>query len=141
MRPTSVPTEIPTPTQAPTLTPTPTEPPTLRQGDKGQDVKQLQEQLIKLGYLSGAADGDFGKKTAQAVRDFQVCNHLKEDGIFGSACWDTLSRGYNIVEQRTVYVSKAEIYHTDEHCSGMKTSTAMKLSDAIRKGYKGHHCH
>ena len=139
--PTAVPTDTPVPTVVPTDTPAPTEPPTLKQGDKGQTVKQIQERLISLGYLSGSADGDFGRKTTQAVKDFQVCNSLKEDGIFGQACWNKMFSGYSVISQETVYVSKNGIYHTDEHCSGMKTSTKMLLSDAIRKGYSGHHCH
>ena len=143
--PTAAPSAAPTvaPTQAPTepITPAPTDPPTLRQGDKSDAVRQLQQQLIRLGYLSGNADGDFGRKTAQAVKDFQVCNGLKEDGVCGPACWSRLLDRYDVVNQKTVYVSKSGIYHTDEHCSGMKTSTKMQLSDAIRKGHQGHHCH
>ena len=138
---TKAPTATPAPTDAPTPVPTATEAPTLRQGDKGQAVRQLQTELIRLGYLSGNADGDFGKKTAQAVKDFQVCNGLKEDGIFGAQCWDKMFGWVSAIPQKTVYVSKNNIYHTDEHCSGMKSSTKMKLSDAIRKGIKGHNCH
>lgn len=137
---TQAPTASPAPTQAPTATPAPTEPPVLRQGDKGQAVRQVQAELIRLGFLSGSADGDFGRQTAQAVKDFQVCNGLKEDGIFGAACWQKIG-GYNVQEQKTVYVSKNGVYHTDEHCSGMKSSTKMSLSDAMRKNYSGHHCH
>lgn len=145
---TMVPTNTPEPTEAPTSVPTntpepePTEPPTLRQGDKGDAVKVIQQRLIDLGYLSGNADGDFGKKTTQAVKDFQVCNGLKEDGIWGKACWDKID-GYFYVSQMTVYVSKKGVYHTKPNCSGMKNSTKMSLSDAIRKGHKAHSngCH
>lgn len=132
---TPAPTETPTP--APTDTPAPTEPPTLRQGDKGEAVKALQTRLINLGYLSGNADGDFGKKTTQAVKDFQVCNGLKEDGIFGPDCWQKIT-GYYCVSQMTVYVSSKGVYHTRQNCSGMTKSTKMQLSDAIRKGHRAH---
>lgn len=137
---TKAPTEAPT--QAPTNTPAPTEPPTLRQSDKGEAVRQIQSELIRLGYLTGNADGDFGKKTTQAIKDFQVCNGLNEDGIWGKACWNKIN-GYYIKAQITVYVSKSGIYHTIPDCSGMKSSTKMSLSDAIRKGYKEHSagCH
>lgn len=140
---TPAPTKAPTATPAPTFTPAPTEPPTLRQGDKGQAVRQLQSELIRLGYLSGSADGDFGRKTTQAVKDFQVCNGLKEDGVFGENCWRKLTSGYFVQEQMTVYVSKKGVYHTRPDCSNMKTSTKMSLSDAIRKDYKEHSggCH
>lgn len=36
---------------------------TLEYGDKGSDVRQMQEALIALGYLHDTADGKFGSKT------------------------------------------------------------------------------
>ena len=57
---------------------------TLRTGDSGTDVKQLQENLIQLGYLTGTADGDYGAKTVEAVRDFQKANNLTADGTAGA---------------------------------------------------------
>lgn len=46
--------------------------PELKRDDKGDDVKWLQQQLIKKGYLSkGEDDGDFGPKTMSAVLGFQ----------------------------------------------------------------------
>lgn len=57
---------------------------TLEYGDKGSDVKQMQEALIALGYLHDTADGKFGSKTEQAVRAFQSLNGLEVDGKAGS---------------------------------------------------------
>ena len=57
---------------------------TLKQGDKGDEVKSLQKKLIELGYLTGKADGVFGKDTYQAVVAFQQANSLTADGIAGS---------------------------------------------------------
>ena len=138
---TATPEPTASPTPAPTVEPTvaPTEIPTLKQGAKGDDVKAMQERLIELGYLSGAADGDFGGGTLQAVKDFQICNGLKDDGVAGADTLTALYR-YNAVRQRTVYVSSSGVYHIKSDCSGMKKSTEMKLSDAIRKGYTGHDC-
>ncbi|MDO4546985.1 MAG: L,D-transpeptidase family protein [Clostridia bacterium] len=39
----------------------------LARGDKNDDVAKLQQRLIDLGYLNDVADGQFGKKTADAV--------------------------------------------------------------------------
>lgn len=60
---------------------------TLRKGMKGEDVKQLQEALINLGYALGkcGADGDFGSATKRAVEAFQKAKGLKADGIAGKA--------------------------------------------------------
>lgn len=57
----------------------------LKKGDKGADVKEMQKNLIKLGYDLGAYadDGDFGSKTDEAVRKFQKDNRLTVDGEYG----------------------------------------------------------
>ena len=57
---------------------------TLEYGDKGSDVKQMQEALIALGYLDDKADGKFGKNTKAAVIAFQQANGLVVDGKAGS---------------------------------------------------------
>ena len=54
-------------------------------GDVGDQVKTLQQNLIKLGYSCGkaGADGDFGKDTKAAVIKFQKANNLEPDGLVG----------------------------------------------------------
>ncbi|HWR44485.1 peptidoglycan-binding protein [Sporomusa sp.] len=54
-----------------------------RYGMKGDEVKKLQEQLIKAGFLQGKADGIFGKATYMAVKSFQETSKLDADGIVG----------------------------------------------------------
>lgn len=44
---------------------------TLQNGDRGADVKLLQERLNSLGYSVGAVDGIFGPKTENAVKEYQ----------------------------------------------------------------------
>lgn len=62
-------------------------PTTLRKGDKGTAVKELQTDLIALGYDCGSygADGDFGSATEKAVRKFQTDHGLTVDGVVGAA--------------------------------------------------------
>lgn len=43
----------------------------LRSGSSGKEVRLLQQRLITLGLLEGAADGDYGQKTLNAVREAQ----------------------------------------------------------------------
>ncbi len=79
----------PTATPAPTAKATPAPASSiLRRGDTSAAVKEMQNQLIKLGYLTGKADGVFGYKTYQALRAFQNANKLSVDGIAGA---DTLN--------------------------------------------------
>jgi len=52
----------------------------LKKGSKGQAVRELQQRLIDLGFLTGKADGSYGKQTADAVRLFCEQNGLAVDG-------------------------------------------------------------
>lgn len=61
--------------------------PTLRRGSRGNAVKYLQTKLAAKLYDAGAADGIFGSKTEQAVREFQRENGLTEDGVVGRNTW------------------------------------------------------
>lgn len=56
---------------------------TLTWGNAGEAVKELQENLNTLGYSCGTADGSYGAKTANAVRNFQKATGLTVDGIAG----------------------------------------------------------
>ena len=50
----------------------------LQPGDKGDDVTALQRKLVQYGFLSGKADGAYGKHTASAVKALQ--QHLIDQG-------------------------------------------------------------
>lgn len=56
---------------------------TLREGSTGDQVIALQAKLKELGFAPGNIDGDFGPRTASAVREFQRSVGLNEDGIVG----------------------------------------------------------
>lgn len=85
----------PTPAVAPTDTPKPTKAPTrtLKKNFTGEDVKQLQQALIDLGYLNDAADGTFGTNTEEAVIRFQAVNGLSADGLAGVKTQELLYSG------------------------------------------------
>lgn len=57
----------------------------LANGSKGDDVQQMQEALISLGFSCGSygADGDFGDATELAVIAFQRKHGLDDDGEYG----------------------------------------------------------
>ena len=56
----------------------------LTKGTEGNDVKQLQEYLLQLGYSlpKYGADGDFGSETEAAVRAFQKTEGFEVDGKY-----------------------------------------------------------
>lgn len=62
----------------------------MEKGAKGDAVKALQERLNELGYKLGKADGDFGKKTYNAVCDFQKYNDLEATGIVDAELYDLI---------------------------------------------------
>lgn len=67
---------------------------TLKNGSEGEDVKEMQLGLIRLGYDLGrwGADGDFGDCTEIAVKNFQSDNGLKPDGIFGPTTYEVFHK-------------------------------------------------
>ncbi|HZX78977.1 XVIPCD domain-containing protein [Lysobacter sp.] len=70
----------------------------LRQGERGAEVKAMQETLAKLGYRDAQGrelvpDGHFGARTEDALRAFQRDHGLKDDGIAGPKTLDALKIG------------------------------------------------
>lgn len=61
---------------APAYTPASTNYQTLKQGSKGQAVRDLQQRLTDLGYLNDKVDGAYGRNTNTAVRSFCSQNGL-----------------------------------------------------------------
>lgn len=61
---------------------------TVRKGSRGERVKALQNRLIDLGLLTGAADGVFGSRTEKAVVAFQEQMQLDQpDGVVSPALY------------------------------------------------------
>lgn len=68
--------------------------PTVRRGDRGTDVAYVQAILQQMGYDLGSAgvDGDFGRKTEEAVIAFQKKNGLIADGVVGPLTYEALEK-------------------------------------------------
>lgn len=62
----------------------------LRRGDRGDQVRNLQTLLRRLGYAVGTVDGIFGPVTEQAVRAFQRDAGLSQTGQVDGDTWATL---------------------------------------------------
>lgn len=83
---------------------------TLREGDKGNDVAQMQNLLVRIGYKV-VVDGSFGTNTLAAVKDFQKLQGLEVDGLVGTSTYGAMlqkaippetSRGKSDVSRRIV---------------------------------------
>ncbi|MCK4622041.1 MAG: peptidoglycan-binding protein [Desulfuromonadales bacterium] len=68
----------------------------LRENNRGEDVKTVQEILKQLGYNPGPIDGWYGEKTESAVIQFQERNNLYADGIVGPNTWRGLHQALEI---------------------------------------------
>ena len=66
----------------------------LRKGCEGEDVREMQSGLMKLGYTlpKYGADGDFGSETLKAVKAFQADQGLAVDGVMQADDFAALSR-------------------------------------------------
>ena len=73
----------------------------LKHGSEGEDVKQLQSALIRLGYDCGkwGADGDFGDATEMAVEEFQRACGLTVDGQYGPKSHAAMEFALSVLEQ------------------------------------------
>ena len=96
----------------------------MKQGSKGTTVKQLQQNLIGLGYLNDSADGSYGSKTRKAVEAFQADFGLKADGTAGEA---TQTAIYNAVVRLQVELKNAGYAPgTADGHFGSKTRAALE---------------
>ena len=67
---------------------------TLTRGSTGEEVRALQKRLIALGYLTGKADGDYGKATENAIKLFQKSIGYNENGTATEAVQEYLFSPY-----------------------------------------------
>ncbi len=74
--------------------------PTLR----GDDVRDLQRRISRLGFDAGYDDGIYGAQTVEAVRDFQLNAGLVVDGMAGPATTHALCRLARQHQQDPAYV-------------------------------------
>lgn len=86
---------MPTPSPSPTPPAVTSVPSTLystlqESNTKSDAAKKLQARLIELGYLDDTADGYYGAKTTEAVKQFQTAIGMTADGIATSAVQEAL---------------------------------------------------
>lgn len=65
-------------------------PRTLYWGVEGQDVRIVQDKLLRWRYYDGTVDGVYGARTYRAVRKFQTKNGLQVDGVVGPSTANAL---------------------------------------------------
>jgi peptidoglycan hydrolase-like protein with peptidoglycan-binding domain len=85
---------------------------------RGNDVRQLQEMLLRLGYTPGEADGIYGPNTKEAVVAFQKKNSLEADGCVEADTWAALEKAEKASlpknEEPEAPVENGEIHSSEE---------------------------
>ena len=114
------------PLSSPSTPPT-VERPTLRRGDKGDAVILLQSELIRLGYSlpKYGIDGNFGKETEMAVKQFQQDNRLTADGVVGPKTWKALD-GSEAMKMYTVTIQHLARHEAEAMVKSYKNSSMVE---------------
>ena len=84
-------------------------------GSRGEEVRQIQNALVKRGYYIGTIDGIFGTRTEHVLKHFQRHSGLTPDGIAGpetlkalgikSDSTTTTGNGYSSADYRPPYLA------------------------------------
>lgn len=95
--------------------------PYLQPGNRGAEVKRLQERLIIAGY-NIKPDSMYGSQTKEAVRLFQRGNGLLGDGIANLDTWQFLHRKFYVVV-----------------VPARNSSTLVKIREEYKTAYEAYH--
>lgn len=111
---------------------------TLEQGDRGEEVKVLQQLLKDNGCYYGAVDGDFDRATATAVKSFQRVNRLTVDGKAGKVTMAKLQSG-TAVNATEIQQKLKDLGYYDGDLDGNFGSLSINAVKAFQRnnGFKG----
>lgn len=97
-------------------------------GNKGDMVKELQSDLIKLGFSVGkGVDGLFGNNTKNGVKSFQRKYKLKVDGIAGKNTLGKIDELIKETNKKPVQVSKPKAKLKVDGYMGENTIKAIQI--------------
>ncbi|MBT6831838.1 hypothetical protein HN954_03580 [bacterium] len=110
----------------------------ISRGDRGNEAKELQTALLKLGFYSGEADGFFDYDTENAVFEFQKKNFLVETftdpgaGTFGPQTRDKLSEVlYRFEIQEKIYELWQKFNFDEQMQRGQRSADVLKLQQIL----------
>ena len=71
----------------------------IKLGSRGDDVADVQNMLIAMGFMVGNADGVCGQATVDAIKSFQASVDLPADGVAGEQTLNALNEAAQLFEQ------------------------------------------
>ena len=88
----------------------------LKKGMSGSDVRELQQNLLKLGYAlpKYGADGGYGTETVEAVKSFQKKSGLEADGVYGSNTHKSLLAALEALKEPKPVLTTVVILSTED---------------------------
>jgi N-acetylmuramoyl-L-alanine amidase len=85
----------------------------IREGDRSQQVADVQMRLRSLGITIDDETGTFGASTRQAVRNFQQGREILADGIVGPQTWGELVEASWRLGDRSLYLKQPPLRGDD----------------------------
>jgi N-acetylmuramoyl-L-alanine amidase len=85
----------------------------IREGDRSQQVADVQMRLRSLGITIEDETGTFGPSTRQAVRNFQQGREILTDGIVGPQTWSELVEASWRLGDRSLYLKQPPLRGDD----------------------------
>lgn len=114
----------------------------LRKGDKGVEVKELQQALKNKGYDIGGVDGIFGTKTEVALKAFQKQLGVAETGELGPWVRSKLITNTSVNNKKTIVLTAGHSNTDPGAVNGKRTEAqiAVEIRDGVSsilrsKGY------
>ena len=104
---------------------------TIRYADRGDQVIKLQERLIQLGFLTGEADGQYGKKTQAAVLSFHKLLLARAGGDPSQAT----GRSISAEDLEVLYADPFSFYVSDLKLDDQGDEVERLQSALIRLNY------
>ena len=102
----------------------------LKKGMSGNDVRELQLNLLKLGYAlpKYGADGGYGMETVEAVKAFQKKNGLEADGVYGSNTHKSLLAALESLKEPKPVLTTVVILSAEDGSVNVRTGNGTQYA-------------
>ena len=102
----------------------------LKKGMSGSDVRELQQNLLKLGYAlpKYGADGDYGAETVEAVKAFQKKNGLEADGFYGPNTHKSLLAALEALKEPKPVLTAVIILSTEDGSVNVRSGNGTQYA-------------
>ncbi|RSL31666.1 peptidoglycan-binding protein [Salibacterium salarium] len=104
----------------------------LSEGDEGEPVKTLQEQLNILGFLDQKADGEFESNTHDAVLAFQQSEDILVDGLAGPQTFGALTAETEAVHEKQDNTASKKQTTAKDHSENVASESSQSTESEGR---------